>query len=131
MDIKLTIGITPELKEVAESLISVLGKSAAATPTKAKAVKATPTEAVEPIAPLQEQPKATEVSPIPEPPTKVEQPVAGSKITVEALRLLVQQKATSGKKAEVKALLTGHDAASVTALAPEKYEVFYNEVNAL
>ena len=128
MDIKLTIGVTPELKELAENLIGILGKSNVATGSQI--TRATVKASIQEEA--QQEVEKEPIAELPKVVTVVEKtPEAPTKITVEALRSLVQQKATGGKKEEVKKLLTAHGAASVTALGAEKYQEFYNQVNAL
>ena len=61
--------------------------------------------------------------------TKPQKPV--SVITVEELRAKVQEVAMSGKRAEVKDLLTEFGAANVSALDPDKYDEFLVKLKAL
>jgi len=63
--------------------------------------------------------------------TKETAKVTASDITVEQLRAAVSQKATAGKRAEIKALLTSFGAENVTSLDKDNYADFLNQVKAL
>lgn len=64
-------------------------------------------------------------------PKKEEVKATTSDITVEQLRAAVSQKATAGKRAEIKALLTSFGAENVTSLDKDNYADFLNQVKAL
>lgn len=142
---KLTIELTahPDLLGAIERLTAVFGgraeKAIMSTPQVERAVMPTPQADPKPTPPKR-APKAT---PAPaEAETEKEAPAEETKpqkpapapahgITVEELRAKVQETAMSGKRAEVKDLLTEFGAANVSALETDKYDEFLTRLKAL
>jgi predicted lipid-binding transport protein (Tim44 family) len=137
MNFTLTITISPELMEA----VKILAGSLKAQPIVA-AAPSEPTPAVTTTRTRKTQPAAVETKPeetvtkTEETVTKVEETVTKTEettevVTVEKVRAAVQEKAQSGKRDQVKQLLTKFDVARVTDLPEAKYSKFLEEVNAL
>lgn len=142
---KLTVELTahPDLLGAIERLTAVFGgraeKAIMSTPQVERAVMPTPQADPKPTPPKR-APKAT---PAPaEAETEKEAPAEETKpqkpapapahgITVEELRAKVQETAMSGKRAEVKDLLTEFGAANVSALETDKYDEFLTRLKTL
>lgn len=144
---KLTIELTahPDLLGAIERLTEVFGgraeKAIMPTPQVERAVMPTPQADTKPTPPKR-APKATptpapaEEMPekeVPSEETKPQKPTPAPAhgITVEELRAKVQETAMSGKRAEVKDLLTEFGAANVSALETDKYDEFLTRLKAL
>lgn len=148
---KLTIELTahPDLLGAIERLTTVFGggaeKAVMPAPQVERAVMPAPQVDTKPTPPKR-APKATPApAPVPAPAeemTEKEVPSEEAKpqkpapapthgITVEELRAKVQEVAMSGKRMEVKDLLTEFGAANVSALEADKYDEFLTRLKAL
>lgn len=88
----------------------------------------TPLERIARINKVEDEMKSdADIPAVPEPVVKT----TATDITVEQLRAAVSQKATAGKRAEIKALLTSFGAENVTSLDKDNYADFLNQVNSL
>ena len=128
MKIKLEITASPELLEAIKTIFGAIGRkevskqdialTSAKRQIKASSEKNTTKEEITPAA--EQAPEET-----------IEETVSDEPISIETVRAAVQTKAQSGKRDQVKSLLTKFDVARVTDLPEAKYAKFYEEVNAL
>lgn len=144
---KLTIELTahPDLLGAIERLTAVFGgraeKAIMPTPQAERAVMPAPQVDPKPTPP-KKAPRATATAApaekaaekeVPAEETKPQKPAPAPAhgITVEELRAKVQETAMSGKRAEVKDLLTEFGAANVSALETDKYDEFLTRLKSL
>lgn len=132
MKIKLEITASYELLEAIKLIFGGIANSAMKTEAVEPEVTAAPRRvratASEKSAPKEEV--ASENEGAAEENTS-EETTSNDPITVETVRAAVQAKAQSGKRDQVKSLLTKFEVARVTDLPDTKYAKFLEEVNAL
>ncbi len=115
--------MSPELEAFFSRVMApMLEKSTADLPAPLKQMALL--EAVEDLKDLEKAiaPKKEEVKPT---------TATTTDITVEQLRAVVSEKATAGKRTEIKHLLTALGAENVTSLDKDNYADFLNQVKAL